>query len=544
MSVSTHSVRFINFCIQSSLPNLTKMDIQLHCGTFVAYLSLVFGLAIAPVNTKAQTVFPSVEGGNANSIENSVVKVFTTIRYPNVYKPWTKEAPIEATGSGVVIEGNRILTNAHVVTYAAQVQIQGNQAGDKISATVEAIDPGMDLAVLKLDSEKFFDLHPPLPRATTLPKVADAVMAYGYPKGGDSISITKGVVSRIEFSSYYFPVCGLRIQIDAAINPGNSGGPAMACNKMIGIAYSYLSDAQNVGYIIPCEEIELFLKDIPSGKFHGKPAMFDETQTLENTALRSFLKLDNGVTGVVVNRPLSSDRDYPLKKWDVITKIGDAPVDNQGMIKLENNLYVNFRYLVQNIARNGKLSLTVVRGGKTLCVELPVLPTRPTAISSLNANYPSYFIYGPLVFSTATTDLIKGYLKKSANEHVISTLITRGSSLVTRVDDKPAFEGEQLVVVPSPFFPHKISQGYGTPALCVVKSINGIPIKNLKHLVEVLRDARDEYITFVFDMHNSETLVFRRSEILVATDEILKDNGIPSQGSPDVLAIWDTKPNQ
>ena len=116
--------------------------------------------------------------------------------------------------------------------------------------------------------------------------------------------------------------------------------------------------------------------------------------------------------------------------------------------------------------------------------------------------------------------------------------------MVTRVDDKPAFEGEQLVVVPSPFFPHKISQGYGTPALCVVKSINGIPIKNLKHLVEVLRDARDEYITFVFDMHNSETLVFRRSEILVATDEILKDNGIPSQGSPDVLAIWDTKPNQ
>jgi len=65
-------------------------------------------------------------------------------------------------------------------------------------------------------------------------------------------------VSRIEFVPYNFPVSGLRIQIDAAINPGNSGGPAVAGDQMIGLAFSGYNDAQNIGYIIPNEEVELF----------------------------------------------------------------------------------------------------------------------------------------------------------------------------------------------------------------------------------------------------------------------------------------------
>ena len=91
----------------------------------------------------------------------------------------------------------------------------------------------------------------PLARASALPQIKDAVLAYGFPTGGTSLSITKGIVSRIEFVPYNYPTSGLRIQIDAAINPGNSGGPAIAGDKMIGLAFSRLGDAQNIGYIIP-----------------------------------------------------------------------------------------------------------------------------------------------------------------------------------------------------------------------------------------------------------------------------------------------------
>ncbi len=256
------------------------------------------------------------------SIEDSVVKVFATLRYPDPFKPWTKQGPSEVTASGVVIDGNRILTNAHVVLYATQVQIQANAAGDKVAATVVAVAPGIDLAVLKLDDAGFFDSHPAIRRASELPQIKDAVLAYGFPTGGTSLSITKGIVSRIEFVAYNFPVSGLRIQVDAAINPGNSGGPAIAGDKMIGLAFSKLGgDTQNIGYIIPNEEVDLFLKDIAAGPYHGKPAMYDDLQTLENPALRAYLKLDKSIEGMVVHRPYKSDAAYPLKELAVITHI-------------------------------------------------------------------------------------------------------------------------------------------------------------------------------------------------------------------------------
>jgi S1-C subfamily serine protease len=475
----------------------------------------------------------------APAVENSLVKVFSVMRYPDVYKPWTKQAPSDATASGVVIEGKRILTNAHVVQYASQVQVQANQAGDKISATVEVIASGIDLAVLKLDDESFFDTHPALHLASTLPEVKDSVLVYGYPTGGTTLSITKGIVSRIEFAGYNYPVWGLRIQIDAAINPGNSGGPAVAGSNMIGLAYSHLGGAENIGYIIPCEEIELFLKEVPKGRYEGKPTFFDELQTLENPALRSFLKLDKAVHGIVVHKVDSDAADYPIRKWDVITKIGDRDVDDQGMIRQGDNLRLKFQYLIQKIAKDGKVPLTVVRDNKTIQVEVPVPTDRPLLVPNLEGAYPSYFVYGPMVFSSASAQFVGGFSNNIGHLH---GLIYQESPLVSRRVEKPSFPGEELVVVSSPFFPHKLSKGYDSPYARVVESVNGTKIKNLRHLVEVLRDLQAEFVTFEFDGKGGETLIFPRKDMVEATDDILTDNGVRSQASPDLLSVWQAKP--
>jgi len=474
------------------------------------------------------------------SIETSVVKVFSTMRYPDPFKPWTKQAPSEITGSGVVIEGRRILTNAHVVLYASQVQIQASAQGDKVSATVVAVAPGIDLAVLQLDDPSFFDTHPAVARASKLPHIKDAVFAYGFPTGGNSLSITKGIVSRIEFVSYNYPVSGLRIQVDAAINPGNSGGPAIAGDKMIGLAFSKLSggDAQNIGYIIPNEEVELFLKDIADGRYDGKPAMYDDLQTLENPALRDYLKVDKSVEGMVVHRPAGTQASYPLKEWDIVTRIGNSPIDNQGMVKIDKDLRVSFQYLIQQVAADGKLPLTVIRAGKTLPIELPVSSEHPTLVADLKGTYPSYFVYGPLVFSPATWQLVSNL---EGNAGLMRMLGLVKSPLVTRPLDEPSDELQELVVVSSPFFPNKIVNGYSNPAGSVVYSVNGIRIKSLVHLVEVLRDLKDPFVTFEFDQKGGEALVFSRQAILNATDDVLTDNGVRAQGSPDTLAVWQGK---
>jgi S1-C subfamily serine protease len=309
---------------------------------------------------------------------------------------------------------------------------------------------------------------------------------------------------------------------------------------MIGLAFSKLGgDTQNIGYIIPNEEVELFLKDIADGHYDGKPAMYDDLQTLENPALRDFLKLDKKVEGMVVHRPSKSDPAYPLKEWDVVSRIGDTPIDNQGMIKIDKDLRVNFAYLVQKLASNGKLPLTVVRGGRSLEVQLPVSAEHPTLVTDLRGAYPSYFIYGPIVFSPATWQLVSSI---ENNVGMMRMLGLVKSPLVTHALDEPTADREELVVISSPFFPHKIANGYSSAAGSVIYSVNGTHIKSLKHLVAVLRDLKDPFVTIEFDQKGGEALVFDRLAIMAATDDILSDNGVRAQGSPDTLAVWQDKP--
>jgi len=367
-------------------------------------------------------------------------------------------------------------------------------------------------------------------------------MVYGYPTGGASLSITKGIISRIEFTGYSLSTLGLRIQIDAAINPGNSGGPAVVNDEIVGIAFSHLQSAQNIGYIIPVEEIELFLQDIADGHYDGKPTMYDDLQTLENPALRSFLHLPESLQGMIVHRPFDSAASYPLKEWDVITKIGDVPVDDEGMIKIGDTLRIRFPYMVQKLAAKDTVPLTVFRGGKELKINPPVLRQRPLVIPELKGSYPSYFVYGPMVFSEATMDLIAIAQKNRETGAIIGLLTYIGSPLIARIGDKPAFPDERLVVVPCPFFPHRLSKGYGNPAWQVLKTVNHQPIKNLAHLVEVLRDLKDEFVTFEFNTRSSgESCVFPRAEMVSTTENILNDNGVRSQGSADVMKIWTAK---
>jgi S1-C subfamily serine protease len=503
------------------------------CAALVA-CALSMLLALPQVARAAEDANAAASAAPAQ-LENAVAKIFATVRSPDPFKPWGKAAPREVTGSGVVIEGNRILTNWHVVAYASQVQVQTSQGGDKISATVVAGAPGIDLAVLKLDDESFFASRKPPVRASVLPEIKEAVFAYGYPTGGTSLSTTKGIVSRIEFVNYNYHTSGLRIQVDAAINPGNSGGPVFAGDKMIGLAFSAATNTQNISYIIPNTEIELFLQDIADGHYDGKPAMFDGFQTLENQALRSYLKLDASTHGVVVQKPAQASPSYPLKEWDVATQIGATPIDNQGTVRIGGGLSVRFQYLVQQLAQHGTVPLTIMRGGKSMAVQVPVGVSHPQLIPPLMGSYPSYFICGPIVFTRATIEFRKII---SDNATLMNFYSYNASPLVTRFGDEPSADREELVVVGAPFFPHKLVNGYSSRQGAVVQSVNDKPVRSLIHLVTLLRDLKDDLVVIKFDQRFSETVVLPRKEMLEATSDILNDNGIRSQGSKDVMDVW------
>jgi S1-C subfamily serine protease len=478
---------------------------------------------------------PAKSDVQESKIRESVVKISATMRYPDMTHPWAKHSSQDASGTGVVIDGKRILTNAHVVLYASQLFVESYQSSDKLPARVEAVSPGIDLAVLRLDDESFFEKRSPVVRTEALPEVKDTVLVYGYPQGGSTQSVTKGIVSRIEFAGYGEGTSGVRVQVDAAINPGNSGGPALVDGKMIGLIFSKLGRADNIGYIIPSEEIDLFLKDVADGHYDGKPAIHQSLQTLENDALRAFLKIDKKTQGEVVHATDPSEPNDLLKPFDLLTKIGDHEIDNVGMVKIKDNLRLNFLYLVQKVAKDGKVPFTVVREGKTLSIDVPSKHAYPMLINSLKGKYPSYFIYGPLVFSPVSNEFVAALATR------FYALASIASPLALRRGDLPKFEGEELVIVSSPMFPHRIGKGYDDPFTKVIKEVNGVRIKNLRHLVEVLRDSKEKFTRISFDDKFSETIVFDHQEILKATDEILSDNGIREQASEDLSAVWSKK---
>jgi S1-C subfamily serine protease len=467
-------------------------------------------------------------------IRNSVVKIFSTFRQPDLRRPWTKQPPSDATGTGVCIDGKRILTNAHMVTYASRVLVQPNESSDKLDAEIIAVAPGIDLALLKLKDESYFDSHPAAGMAEELPKVGEKVKAVGYPKGGDSLSITEGIVSRIEYTEYNMETMGLRIQVDAALNPGNSGGPAVSVNtgQIVGLVFSGIPDADNIGYIIPVEEIHAFLEDVKDGKHDGREQIRESMQTFENPALRDKLGVGKDVQGMIITRASSDKPEWPLKQWDIITAIGDHKVDNTGMVQVADNLRLAFGYYTPRLVKDGKIPLSINREGKPIDIQLPVTADSERLLQHLDTAYPSYFIYGPLVFSPVYSEHLR------LNPTVLSF---RGSPILTHGFDKRKNPDDQLVTVCSPLFPHKITKGYDVDYFPCVAKVNGTKIKNLKHLIETLRDCKDDFVTFEWYDQHVENIVFKRSDIEKSTDEILDDNGIRNRASPDLADVWPLK---
>ncbi|HEY2847389.1 MAG TPA: hypothetical protein VGI80_06175, partial [Pyrinomonadaceae bacterium] len=213
-------------------------------------------------------------------------------------------------------------------------------------------------------------------------------------------------------------------------------------------------------------------------------------------------------------------------------------IDNEGMVQLPDDLRVGFYSVVAKLAKDNAVPVTIIREGKKIETALSVSNEDNRLIRALAGEKPPYFIYGPLVFSPARLDGVASYARVRPNLESMQSL------LFSRILDTVEFPGEELVVVTSPFFAHKITKGYEDPLGQVVKQVNGTPVKNLRQLVELLRDCKDEYLTIRFAEEGTETLIFRRDEIEKATDEILEDNGInpTRRGSEELVKIWKQRP--
>lgn len=439
----------------------------------------------------------------------------------------------KSTGFAVTWNGERhVLTNAHSVTYASQVQLKRRGDDERFQARVLAVGTDCDVALLDVEDDEFWKDIVPLELSSTLPELQQSLCVLGFPIGGDSLAISAGVVSRVGMTMYSFGCTSLlAVQTDAAINSGNSGGPVVDISgKCVGLAFQSLTgDAQSIGYVIPTSVVRHFLEDVHrNGNFTGFPSLNIGWQELDSRALKRSYGLGPHEKGVLVRSVVEAAAESKcLQKDDIILRIGGVEVGSDGTIPFRHGERVDFKFIITNHFVGDVVPLEIQRNGKRMEVSVKLQPFQHLVPPHNSERKPSFFMVGGLVF-TACSD-----------PYLVQRYGSLGNSPV-RLMAKTFFGTKQTVeeevVVLSNILACKATVGYdSTLGLrdTAVVAFNGTKITSLVQLARLVRECKDEFLRFDMEA-GSKVIVVERAAAEKCTGEVMEQHSMNSAMSRDV----------
>ena len=343
----------------------------------VGYFALTYGWVSTPTTTSLTNVQSNKSGTGSATAKTGEAADWKTVASEVSGSVVSIQAALSngtAKGSGAIVSAKGyIVTNNHVISGAQQIQVTLSN-GQMYTAQVVGTDTTTDLAVIKLDNPPS-DLKAVEFADSDKLAVVEDVMAIGNPLGYDDTATT-GIVSALNRPVTVTDDSGSDIvtnavQIDAAINPGNSGGPTFnAAGQVIGINSSIASTATSsdsagsigIGFAIPSNLVKRVANEIiKDGKVkHVALGVTITTGTVEADGVtRAGAKVTAGTSGSAVVSGSPADK-AGLKVGDVIVAYDGNAV---------SSTYSLLGY-VRASALNDKVTLTIVRGGKTMDVEV------------------------------------------------------------------------------------------------------------------------------------------------------------------------------
>jgi len=488
-------------------------------------IALVALSAVAPLGALPR----SQHGAHAGPVAESN-GVAASVVYIQVYRspadwstPWLQEQVSAVSGSGFFIESGRVLTNAHVIADARQILVRRPDQANPYVATVETEGDDCDLAVLRVADPAFGVGLRPLAFGS-VPRAGSRVLTYGFPLGGQDVSSTAGIVSRIESRPYVHSGADshLVVQTDAAINPGNSGGPVVQDGKVVGVAFQGYPGAENMGFFIPIPIVRHFLDNLKDGRYDGFPDSGLETMPLLSPALRRERGLPKSRSGVVVERVAPGGSfDGVLRPGDVLLSIQGQPIADDGTIRLVE-ARVTFEHAVDMMQVGEAARLTVWRDGKELAAEATA--RRIARYDSQRNRYgiaPRYVVYAGLVFMDLDLELLKTLGRnwpQTANRDLVWDQVFREA-------ERPD-EADRDVVVLTRVLRHAVNSQMAVNPPIGVEAINGQKIHSLADVLAAFASNHGRYHEIRFEGEvGIEALDRERAE--AAHPQILKQYGIP-----------------
>lgn len=456
-------------------------------------------------------------------IENSVVKIVNQYNRFSWYTPWASGSTGKGTGSGFVIEGNRILTNAHVVSDSALLLVYFHNDPSPYPAHISMIGHDCDLAVLELNDPSRLANVPPL-TFDGLPELRSRVVTYGYPSGGQLISSTVGVVSRIESQTYVHAGTSqfLAVQTDAAINPGNSGGPVIQNDKVVGVAFQGNSNLENMGFFIPTQVVNHFLVDLEDGKYDGFPILGAMAANLENPAARAYAGMKEGETGVrVENTMRGSSADGALQVDDIITAFEGYPVANDATINW-NGLRLFYGFLSDLKQVGEEVEVDIIREGERKKIQFTLNGYNPSRNrANLYDVKPKYYIYAGLVYAPMNLEILKTYSQNWVAD-VPQELVYE--TFFRPMIDHDFFDTDWVVQIR--VLEHEVNAEESQFLYSIIESVNDVPVHTLDDLAKAFKNNTTDQHVIRYQQGNRIT-VLDREKADEAHQEILKQYAIP-----------------
>lgn len=295
---------------------------------------------------------------------SSVVAIGVTRRVVNPFDPFSIPKREDATiGTGFLVSDKGIIvTNKHVVSDPGVKYTVVGKDGQKFDVKKIYRDPGLDLALVQVDSTSLKALE--LGDSSKL-KVGQTVIAVGNALGRFTNTVTTGVVSglgrKVEVGSPFegFESLDDLIQTDAAINPGNSGGPLLnSAGQVIGVNVATTEGAQNIGFAIPINSVKSLVDEFEQKGTISRPFLGIRYRFIsKDVAILNEVPQGAYIQEVVEDGPAQK---AGIKEGDIITKINGESVDNESKIA----------ETIKNSSVGAKLELEVWRDEKTLKVSV------------------------------------------------------------------------------------------------------------------------------------------------------------------------------
>eukprot|EP01125_Pyxidicula_operculata_P001953 TRINITY_DN1190_c0_g1_i1.p1 TRINITY_DN1190_c0_g1~~TRINITY_DN1190_c0_g1_i1.p1 ORF type:complete len:503 (+),score=91.25 TRINITY_DN1190_c0_g1_i1:520-2028(+) len=476
---------------------------------------------------------------------SNIIKVNAFTTAPHYYLPWQKKASRQSSGSGFILEteyGKSLLTNAHVVSDTSYVTVRRSLSSVSYEAQVEAFSHESDLAILSVKDKNFWtETKSDCPglRLGRLPHLQDHVNVVGFPTGGEGVSVTRGVVSRIEPIQYaHGGIHLLGVQIDASINPGNSGGPALLESEgenndreVVGVAFQSLAGADNIGYIIPPPVINHFLTQYHLHKnYTGFPQLGIHWQPLENASMRENLKLKKDTTGILVVRVSKvSPAHEVLHTGDVILSIDGTVIANNGTVEFFGGERVFLNYLLVHKFVGDSCNMDILRNGEKLSVSFKLKSSTELSLVPVKSNgLPSYVIYGGLVFTVLTIP----YLREFEGEEQDNWYEVAPRHLVHKALTCLREYPDQEVVILSHVLADDLNYGYTNFYNKELDKFNGVEIRNIKQLFQLLQGCQEEFAKFEFK--DKGIVILNTKLVQKRTKSIMRQYAVPSLHSEDL----------